>query len=802
MKTAGSYERRRTRLGQALAVAGVLLATVAGALAAYALVAPSPRAAAGRLQGAAPQAVQGRAPGSAPIVLPTPCAGTWVEVPAPGFPEANSVLNSVGASPSGDVWAVGYYGSGSASYPLSMRWTGTQWDLVAVPTPLYTQTPSPSSELHGVAVASANDVLAGGLYRYFSVSHLLTTRWDGAAWSQVPNPDPGGNYANHVEAVQLVPNGGAWAVGFWRRYSPQALIMAWTGSSWSQVANPVTSSVDWLNGVEAFSPTDAWAVGYGYSPSRSLVTHWDGGSWSLVPEAPDIGTLYDVDGASSGDVWAVGAQGDKALHWDGTSWSIVPVAPGAALYGVQALAADDAWAVGASRIAHWDGAGWNAVNVVVPGTLRSIAAVNANDIWAVGAYYSSTYHAISMHYSCGGPSPTSTATQTAVPTGVPSCCPTSPTVTSSNTTCSAGNYYFGYSFTVNNSCEFPTAGVFTVTMQYGHTPFDTDPWFYWASSQPFARTLQPGSNVLSGTIFMPGPPPAPSYYTYYRARLIGASIDPCWTLDATTGAHFICLIATPTYTATWTAVPTGTPTHTRTLTAAATSTATGTRTGTPAGTVTPPNVTGTPTTGSTSTPVSTGTGTSEPASATPTPTPPACGIDFSDVAASDYFYEPVRYLFCAGVISGYADGTFRPYSNTTRGQIAKIVVLAEGWPLSTAGGPHFSDVPPGSAFYEYVETAYNHRVISGYGDHTFRPGSDVTRGQLTKVIVSARGWVFDTAGGPHFTDVPAGTAFYEYVETAFAHGIISGYAGGTFRPASPATRGQIARIEYNALNEP
>src|SRR5213079_2589610 len=102
----------------------------------------------------------------------------------------------------------------------------------------------------------------------------------------------------------------------------------------------------------------------------------------------------------------------------------------------------------------------------------------------------------------------------------------------------------------------------------------------------------------------------------------------------------------------------------------------------------------------------------------------------------------------------YADNTFRPANDTTRAQLCKIVVLAEGWPLDTSGGPHFSDVPTDNPFYEYIETAYNRGAISGYDDHTFRPGSGVTRGQLCKVVVLAQGWAVTTAGGPHFSDVP------------------------------------------------
>jgi hypothetical protein len=186
---------------------------------------------------------------------------------------------------------------------------------------------------------------------------------------------------------------------------------------------------------------------------------------------------------------------------------------------------------------------------------------------------------------------------------------------------------------------------------------------------------------------------------------------------------------------------------------------------------------------------------------TPTHTVTPCPMNFSDVNPPDYFYEAVRYLFCDGVISGYSDGTFRPYNNATRGQLCKIIVLARHWPIDTTGGPHFSDVPTTHAFYQYVETAFNHGVISGYEDGTFRPQNNVTRGQITKIVVLAMGWALDCPT-QHFSDVPPSHAFYCYVETAYSHGIISGYDDGTFRPQNNATRGQISKIVYEAVTRP
>jgi hypothetical protein len=169
------------------------------------------------------------------------------------------------------------------------------------------------------------------------------------------------------------------------------------------------------------------------------------------------------------------------------------------------------------------------------------------------------------------------------------------------------------------------------------------------------------------------------------------------------------------------------------------------------------------------------------------------------VLRTDYFYDAVNYLYNAGVVSGYSNNAFRPYNITTRGQLCKIIVLGEGWDIHTRGGPHFSDVPPSNTFYDYIETAYYQEVISGYADGTFRWSANINRGQLCKIIVLAFQWSLDSPDNPDFDDVPEDNPFYDYIETAYRKGIISGYDNGVFRPNNPAIRGQICKIFYNAL---
>jgi hypothetical protein len=65
-----------------------------------------------------------------------------------------------------------------------------------------------------------------------------------------------------------------------------------------------------------------------------------------------------------------------------------------------------------------------------------------------------------------------------------------------------------------------------------------------------------------------------------------------------------------------------------------------------------------------------------------TATPTVCLISFTDVPPDSPFYSYIECLACRDIIdiiSGYQDGTFRPGNNVTRGQAAKIVANSAGY---------------------------------------------------------------------------------------------------------------------------
>jgi N-acetylneuraminic acid mutarotase len=240
---------------------------------------------------------------------------------------------------------------------------------------------------------------------------------------------------------------------------------------------------------------------------------------------------------------------------------------------------------------------------------------------------------------------------------------------------------------------------------------------------------------------------------------------------------------------------------------------------TPPATATSPAATSTRPAATATSPAATSTRPAATATHTPAATPTHCTIQFTDVPVGSTFYPYIHCLACLGIVNGYADGTFRPNNNVTRGQLSKIVSNSAGF-SDTPSGQQFQDVPIGSTFYVYIYRLVSRGYISGYpcggpGEPCvppdnlpyFRPNAYATRGQISKIVSNAAGFS-DTPSGQQFQDVPVGSTFYDYIYRLVIRGIISGYpCGGPgepcvppanlpyFRPNNDATRGQMSKID-------
>ena len=250
------------------------------------------------------------------------CSSGWqlVPAPSPGHGVFNAFLVSVAQVSPTDVWAVGdAQNTGSASQTLIEHWDGVSWSVVASPSP-----GSSANELRGVSADASNDVWAVGiLANTGGSSQTLVEHWNGVGWSQVPAVDFGSAVTEFFGVAALTPTN-VWAVGDYQNTGPNQfdlpLVEHWNGATWSEVPNPAANVPGFggnLHGVAATNPLRVWAVGEQFNNStvdQTLTEHWTLSGWQVLTNPP-IGTNFSALRAVSSPrvqtplafAWAVGA---------------------------------------------------------------------------------------------------------------------------------------------------------------------------------------------------------------------------------------------------------------------------------------------------------------------------------------------------------------------------------------------------------------------------------------------------------------------------------------------------------------
>jgi hypothetical protein len=553
----------------------------------------------------------------------------------------DNVFLAVTAISGSDVWAVGYYYTGTiglTGLTLTEHWDGISWSVVTSPNVGTLQ-----NGLFGVAGISSTDMWAVGYYLSANGTpdQTLVEHWNGTSWEVVNSPNES-THDNFLRGVAPISSNDVWAVGYYDTGNgtpDQTLVEHWDGFTWSVVPSPNVGTFDRLYGVAAVSSSDVWAVG---TAGQTLVEHWDGSTWSVVP-SPNVGTfdyLYGVAALSSSDVWAVGwydiGTTDQTLveHWNGSTWSVVS-SPDVGtmrnyLYGVAAVSSSNIWAagyylngtVGRTLVEHWDGSTWSVVSSpdVGPYTndLNGVAAVSANDVWAVGDYINgTTAQTLVERYNPCLPSPTPTLTSP--PTSTPSAC----------------------------------------SIQYTDVPMDSTfyPYIHCLSCLGIVSgypddTFRPNNPVTRGQLSKIVSNSAGYSETHTETSFQDVSAD-------STFYQYIERLATRAFISGY-----------------------------------------------------------------------DCGTNDNEPCIPP---DNLPY--------------FRPNNNVTRGQTSKIVAQAAGLPAPPSGQQSFQDVPEGSTFWQWIEALATAGTISGYpcgGDNEpcvppdnlpyFRPNNDVTRGQSTKIV--------------------------------------------------------------------
>ena len=178
---------------------------------------------------------------------------------------------------------------------------------------------------------------------------------------------------------------------------------------------------------------------------------------------------------------------------------------------------------------------------------------------------------------------------------------------------------------------------------------------------------------------------------------------------------------------------------------------------------------------------------------------------FRDVPApSNWAHEGIDYCVRHGLMSGFDATTFSPDTVSTRAQIVMILYNLSGdtTDYSKYYVP-FTDVKPGTWYYNAVAWGYDKDIVAGMTPTTFAPDGLITREQMAVLLYGytekyAPAYLGGAASLNSFPDAASVSNWaYAAMSWAVGNGLISGIAsdGADYlAPSGGATRAQIAAI--------
>ncbi|GBF75543.1 hypothetical protein PA598K_03960 [Paenibacillus sp. 598K] len=148
---------------------------------------------------------------------------------------------------------------------------------------------------------------------------------------------------------------------------------------------------------------------------------------------------------------------------------------------------------------------------------------------------------------------------------------------------------------------------------------------------------------------------------------------------------------------------------------------------------------------------------------------------FTDVESTRWYADAIGYMEQYGIITGYADGTFKPDAQITRAEFAAIASRFDKLVAGESG--MFSDVPADYWATEYISSAAAKGWIQGYPDGTFKPGNAISRAEVVSLVnrmlerVADKGYVDShTATLNQYTDlIKTHWAYYDIMEATNSH---------------------------------
>ena len=178
----------------------------------------------------------------------------------------------------------------------------------------------------------------------------------------------------------------------------------------------------------------------------------------------------------------------------------------------------------------------------------------------------------------------------------------------------------------------------------------------------------------------------------------------------------------------------------------------------------------------------------------------AGGASFTDVPAGSYYEDAVIWAVSNGITTGVSASRFDPDGICTRAQAVAFLWRAAGSPAPASRTMPFTDVPAGSYYYDAVLWAVENDITKGTSAATFSPDATCSRAQIVTFLWRTRNAPAVGSSNP-FADVAAAAYYADAVLWAVKNDVTKGTSSTLFSPDANCTRAQIVTFIYRAFAE-
>lgn len=175
-------------------------------------------------------------------------------------------------------------------------------------------------------------------------------------------------------------------------------------------------------------------------------------------------------------------------------------------------------------------------------------------------------------------------------------------------------------------------------------------------------------------------------------------------------------------------------------------------------------------------------------------------VRLNDIA-SHWAKASIKRAVELGFVAGYTDETFKPNKTVSRDEF--VVMLVKALKLQgTNSSLDFADAVSIQAWANpYIAQALESGLISGYADGTFRPKASISRAELAAMIVRSLGLKTSEGHELSYADADQIPDWAKpYVAAAQEAGVMNGRGDNRFAPAASSTRAEAVVVILNMLD--